>query len=134
MKILLIQPPVEDFYDTDIRLQPIGLASIKAVLKKYFPDINCKILDFHHGFGRQTIPIPTELSYLEQYYSVSDGSPFSTCRQFYRFGASDDVIRDAIRHEKPDLVGISSLFSPYYREVRRIASIVEEVAKACVLL
>ena len=25
MKVLLIQPPVQDFYDTDVRLQPIVL-------------------------------------------------------------------------------------------------------------
>ena len=26
MKVLLVQPPVQDFCDTDVRLQPIGLA------------------------------------------------------------------------------------------------------------
>ena len=34
MKILLIQPPIQDFYDTDVRLQPLGLCMLKAVLKK----------------------------------------------------------------------------------------------------
>src|SRR5687768_3631436 len=96
MKILLIQPPIEDFYDTDIRLQPIGLASLKAVLKKHFLSIECKILDFHHGFGRQTIGIPSELSYLKKYYAFADKSPFSTFHQYYRFGASDEVIRESI--------------------------------------
>jgi hypothetical protein len=30
MKVLLIKPPVRDFYDTDVRLQPIGLAYLFA--------------------------------------------------------------------------------------------------------
>ena len=29
MRVLLIQPPVQDFYDTDVRLQPIGFAISK---------------------------------------------------------------------------------------------------------
>ena len=32
MKILLIQPPVRDFYHTEIRVQPIGLAYLAASL------------------------------------------------------------------------------------------------------
>jgi len=34
MNILLIQPPVLDFYQTGIRTQPVGLASLAAVLEK----------------------------------------------------------------------------------------------------
>jgi len=39
MKIVLIQPPVQDFYDTDVRLQPIGLCYLKAAVKKYFAQV-----------------------------------------------------------------------------------------------
>ncbi len=40
MRVLLIQPPVEDFYDTDVRLQPIGLCYLKAAVNKHLPDID----------------------------------------------------------------------------------------------
>ena len=40
MKVLLIQPPVEDFYDTDVRLQPIGLAYLKAAVNKHLPEVD----------------------------------------------------------------------------------------------
>ena len=35
MKILLIQPPVQDFYQTAIRTQPIGLAYLAASLQTH---------------------------------------------------------------------------------------------------
>ena len=37
MKVILVQPPIEDFYDTDIRLQPVGLASLKAAIIRDLP-------------------------------------------------------------------------------------------------
>ena len=39
MKVLLIQPPVEDFYDTDIRLQPLGLCYLKAAAKYFLSPV-----------------------------------------------------------------------------------------------
>ena len=61
--ILLIQPPIEDFYETDIRLQPIGLCYLKSTIQQYYPEINVKVLDFHSGWGRKSIPIPKSLEY-----------------------------------------------------------------------
>ncbi len=117
LKIVLIQPPVEDFYDTDMRLQPIGLCFLKASIKKALPKVEVVILDFHTGFGRQTLAYPKELNYLKEYYGLHDRSPFSTFHQYYRFGADYKNIAEEVLKHKPDCVGISSLFTPYYREV-----------------
>ncbi len=116
-KIILVQPPVEDFYDTEVRLQPIGLAYLKAALNSELPDVHCKILDFHTGMGRKTLKIPKELSYLKEYYAIKDESPFCSFFNYFRFGESLDTMVKKILEQTPDLVGISSLFSPYYREV-----------------
>lgn len=121
MKLVLIQPPVQDFYDTDIRLQPIGLCYLKAAIKKFLPGIDVVVKDFHQGCGRQTVAIPPELSYLKSYYAWPDASPFSAFHQFYHFGKPFDEIVADIAAENTDMVGISSLFSPYYREVLEIA-------------
>lgn len=121
MKVLLVQPPVRDFYDTDIRLQPIGLCYIKSALNKYLPEADVIIRDYHAGHGRKTVPIPEELSYLKEFYSVADKSPFSTFHQYYHFGRSFDEIEAEIEDIAPDLVGISSLFTTYYREALEIA-------------
>jgi radical SAM superfamily enzyme YgiQ (UPF0313 family) len=116
MKILLIQPPIQDFYETDIRLQPLGLCMLKAAAKKFLPHIQVAVRDYHQGHGRKTIPLPAELSYLREYYRYPDTGPFSTFFHYYHFGASFEAIAEDVAHEEPDLVGISSLFSPYHRE------------------
>ncbi|MBF0529403.1 MAG: B12-binding domain-containing radical SAM protein [Deltaproteobacteria bacterium] len=117
MKLLLLNPPIRDFYDTEIRLQPLGLAMIKAAVRKYVPQVEVIIKDYHHGHGRRTVPIPSALAYVKEFYSVPDQSPFSTFHQFYHFGAAyEDLARD-VETLQPDLIGISSLFTPYYQEV-----------------
>ncbi|HXK29200.1 MAG TPA: B12-binding domain-containing radical SAM protein, partial [Candidatus Binatia bacterium] len=60
MRVVLIQPPVQDFYDTDVRLQPIGLCYLKAAVKKHLPDVEVIIKDYHGGRGRRTVAIPNE--------------------------------------------------------------------------
>ena len=126
MKIVLIQPPVQDFYDTDVRLQPIGLCYLKTAVKKYFPQAEVIIKDYHRGFGRRTVPLPKTLSYLADYYPVADQSPFSSFHQYYHFGRSFDDIEAELAEMKPDLVGISSLFTPYYREALEVAARVKK--------
>jgi radical SAM superfamily enzyme YgiQ (UPF0313 family) len=116
MKILLIQPPIQDFYDTDIRLQPLGLCMLKAAAKKYLPHIQVLVRDYHQGHGRKSIPLPGELSYLREYFKYPDTSPFSSFFHYYHFGSPLEEVGKDVAHEKPDLVGISSLFSPYHRE------------------
>lgn len=126
MKIVLIQPPVQDFYATDVRLQPIGLCYLKAAVAKYLPQVEVLVKDYHRGFGRKTIRLPKELAYLEEYYPVADKSPFSTFHQYYHFGQSFEEIEDELVDLQPDVVGISSLFTPYFREALQIA---EQVKK-----
>lgn len=116
MKVLLVQPPVEDFYDTDIRLQPLGLCMLKAAVGQHLPRVEIAVRDYHRGFGRRTIPVPLELSYLREYYQHPDTSPFCSFHHFYHFGASFEEIGREVAREAPDLVGISSLFTPYHRD------------------
>jgi radical SAM superfamily enzyme YgiQ (UPF0313 family) len=134
MKILLIQPPIQDFYDTDIRLQPLGLCMLKAAAKKFLPHIQVTVRDYHQGHGRKTIPLPAELSYLHEYFRYPDTSPFSTFFHYYHFGAPFQEIAEDVAHEKPDLVGISSLFSPYHREALACAREIKKCLDIPVLM
>ncbi len=134
LKVLLVQPPVQDFYDTDVRLQPIGLAYLKAAVKQHLPDVDIRIKDYHSGCGRKTVPIPKELRYLSEYYSVADKSPFSTFHQYYHFGKSFDQIESEIAELAPDIVGISSLFTPYFREALEVARRVKNRTRAIVVM
>jgi hypothetical protein len=125
-KLLLLQPPVQDFYDTAIRLQPIGLCYLKATVQKFLPEFQVVVKDYHQGWGRRTLPLPKELAYLNDYYTYPDKSPFSSFHQYYHFGASFHDLAKDVAAEQPDLVGISSLFSPYYREVLRCAEAIKQ--------
>lgn len=132
-RLVLVQPPVEDFYDTDIRLQPIGLCSLKAAVRRHHPDMDVRVLDFHQGKGRVTLPLPKELRYLREYYRYPDASPFRTFHQYYRFGADYEEIGRTVAELAPDIVGISFLFSPYYREGLRTAAAIRSCCTATII-
>ncbi len=116
MKLLLLQPPVQDYYDTELRLQPIGLGYLKAAVRSHLPDVEVVVNDFHAGRGRRTVRVPDRLRYLRDYYPVRDLSPFSLFSAYYHFGASFEEVASSVAREKPDLVGISSLFSTYHEQ------------------
>jgi radical SAM superfamily enzyme YgiQ (UPF0313 family) len=130
MKVLLLQPPVEDFYDTDVRLQPIGLCYLKACLKKHLPEVEVVVRDFHAGRGRRTVPLPAELGYLRPYYPGRDQSPFSSFFLYYHFGASLEELAREVTRESPDLVGISSLFSTYADQALGAATEIRKLTRA----
>lgn len=134
MKIILLQPPIRDFYDTDIRLQPLGLCMLKAAVRKYLPDIDVIVKDYHQGLGRKTIAFPKEFSYLKDYYQYHDKSPFSMFHHFYHFGAGFDEIATDVAKERPDVVGISSLFSPYHREAIACAKAIKELMDVPIIM
>ena len=121
MNIILLQPPVQDFYDTDIRLQPLGLCMLKAAVRRALPDVSVTVVDFHHGRGKRQIPLAPDLSYLKDYYAFADAGPFSTFHRYMHFGAPFEEIGRQVAAERPNLVGISSLFSPYHREAAACA-------------
>ena len=123
MKILLIQPPLQDFYQTSIRTQPIGLAYLAASLEREGHEV--EILDCQTE-KKKSIPIPLEFSYLKDFYPFNDRSPFKLYTGYYHFGMGWDEIKRKIKNSKADLFGISSSFTPYHGEALKIAQIVKE--------
>jgi radical SAM superfamily enzyme YgiQ (UPF0313 family) len=123
MKILLIQPPVQDFYQTSIRTQPIGLAYLAASLKKEGHGV--EILDCQTG-TKKSIPVPAELSYLKDFYPLNDRSPFKLYSGYYHFGMDWAEIRKKVEESRADVFGISSSFTPYHGEALKIARIIKE--------
>ena len=122
MKILLIQPPIRDFYQTSIRTQPIGLAYLAASLKKHGHEVD--ILDCQTE-KRTSIPIPSELSYLRDFYPLNDRSPFKLYTGYYHFGMGWEEIGQKIKDSMADVFGISS-FTPYHGEALEIAQIIKD--------
>ena len=123
MKILLIQPPIEDFYRTSIRTQPIGLAYLAASLRDHGHEI--EILDCQTE-KKKSIPIPGELSYLKDFYPFNDQGPFKLYSGYYHFGMDWAEIQKRVEDSEADVFGISSSFTPYHGEALGIARIIKQ--------
>ncbi len=123
MKVLLIQPPVRDFYQTSIRTQPIGLAYLAASLKSY--GYEAAILDCQTS-QKRSIAVPSELSYLRDFYPFNDRSPFKLYTGYYHFGMAWEEIREKVKDSKADVFGISSSFTPYAHEALEVARLIKE--------
>ncbi len=123
MKILLIQPPVIDFYRTSIRTQPIGLAYLAASLKRHGHEV--EILDCQTE-EKRAIPLPPELSYLKEFYPFNDRSPFKLYTGFYHFGMGWEEIKKEIEGSEADIFGISSSFTTYHGEALQVAKLIKE--------
>lgn len=123
MKVLLIQPPMEDFYETPIRRQPLGLAYLAASLRERGHEV--EILDCRTD-RKERIPTPPELSYLEGFYPFDDESPFKLYSGYYHFGLGWDEIRKTIETSSAQVFGISSSFTSYHPEALRIAQMIKE--------
>ncbi len=128
MRILLIQPPVEDFYQTAIRTQPLGLACLAAVLREHGHDV--AILDCQQPGKKRQIPLPAAFSYMNRFYTAGDISPFRLYGRYSHFGISWDEVKQTIAAAAPQVVGISCQFTPYVEETLRTAQIVKSIHPA----
>ena len=109
--ILLVQPPIRDFYLTAKRTIPYGLASIAAGLKA--AGFSVQILDALATRQSRIADLPIEMSYLRAYYPKPDRSPFALFHHYRHYGRSFEAIAQQVKAARPFLVGISSLFTAY---------------------
>jgi anaerobic magnesium-protoporphyrin IX monomethyl ester cyclase len=131
--ILLIQPPIRDFYLTAKRTLPYGLASIAASLRK--AGFSVSICDGLATDRKRPIAWPGELDHLLPYYGRSDRSPFGLFHQFRHFGYSLEHIADQARRSGAFLIGISSLFSAYSDMAMSTAAAVRKACPdACIVM
>ena len=130
--ILLIQPPIRDFYLTAKRTVPYGLASIAAGLIE--AGFSVQILDALSTAKSRVVDLPPEFDYLRPFYGRPDQSPFALFHHFKHFGYSLDTIGQRVKKAQPFLVGISSLFSAYAREALQTARIVKDYHPNCKII
>ncbi len=124
-RILLINPPIEDFYQTKIRQEPLGLEYLAAYLRAHHYTVH--ILDALNKDNKKTISIPQKLSYLKKYYPVGDISPFKLYGHYKHFGMDDSDIKNHVLTFKPHYIGISSNFTPYFDYALNTAKICKNV-------
>ncbi|HOT96084.1 MAG TPA: radical SAM protein [bacterium] len=111
MRILLLQPPLEDFYTTPIRLYPLGLLYTAAVLRRAGHEVT--LVDALTPLKKRTLALPAGLRHLRPFLGATPHF-FS---HYYRFGREDEALLTEIAAARPDAVGISSQFTAYYKNV-----------------
>jgi anaerobic magnesium-protoporphyrin IX monomethyl ester cyclase len=127
--ILLIQPPIRDFYLTAKRTIPYGLACIASALTA--SGFSVEILDGLATSKSRLRELPQEMRYLRKYFGQPDRSPFALFNQYKHFGYSFEHIGRKARESGAFLVGISSLFTPYTQEAIQTAEAVKAYYPKC---
>jgi anaerobic magnesium-protoporphyrin IX monomethyl ester cyclase len=124
--ILLIQPPIRDFYLTAKRTLPYGLARIAATLRR--AGFTVAICDGLASSKSRIIPWPQQMGYLVPYYGRADLSPFGLFHHYRHFGYSLEHMARQAKTSGAWLIGISSLFTAYSDIALETAAAVK---KAC---
>jgi anaerobic magnesium-protoporphyrin IX monomethyl ester cyclase len=123
--VLLVQPPIRDFYLTAKRTIPYGLAGDRG-RPADLQGFSVEILD---GLARPKVPalpLPPELNHLQAYYGRPDASPFALFHRFRHFGFSfEHLARRVARAAAAPLVGISALCTPYAEEALATAAAIK---------
>lgn len=127
--ILLIQPPIQDFYLTAKRTFPYGLACMAETLRQ--TGFSVEILDALAVSRSRIIPWPAEMAYLKEFYEPADASAFCLFNHFRHYGYSFEHIGKIARASGAFLVGISSLFTAYSRQALETARIVKAYHPNC---
>jgi len=130
-KVLLIQPPIHDFYFTFPRNYPLGLLYLGTVLKK--EGFKVKILNALEEKKKITLKIPPQFSYLKRYYHPNL-SPFKLFDNFYHFGMEWEKIEEIIKKENPQIIGISSNFSCYFDTTSFLANLIKKIDKRIIVV
>jgi anaerobic magnesium-protoporphyrin IX monomethyl ester cyclase len=127
--ILLIQPPVRDFYLTSKRTIPYGIACIASVLIE--EGFSVDIFDGLATSKSRIIDLPKEMNYLREYYPKPDRSPFGLFHHYRHFGYNFEYIGKIARDSGAFLIGISALFTPYAEDALSVAMSVKKFHPGC---
>lgn len=122
--VLLVQPPITDYYHTAKRTIPYGLASIAAAVNQ--AGFSVAILDAMARGKSRIVDPPAELDHLRFFHGRPDQSPFGLFHRFRHYGYSLEYLGQRIKAAGAFLVGIASLFTAY----SDIALAVARTAKA----
>jgi radical SAM superfamily enzyme YgiQ (UPF0313 family) len=127
--VLLIQPPIRDFYLTVKRTIPYGLTCLAAALIE--DGFSVRIMDALATSKSRITDVPGEMAYTQHYFAKADQSPFALFHHYRHYGYSFDHIAKMARESGAFLVGISSLFTPYTGEAVKTAEIVKACLSSC---
>ncbi|HEY7493634.1 MAG TPA: cobalamin-dependent protein, partial [Candidatus Tectomicrobia bacterium] len=116
-------------YQTTLRTLPVGLLYLAASLQQ--AGIDVELLDCQATPHQQVMDVPPEFAYLKRYYRPGNLSPFKLYSHYRHYGLLWEDIRERIRQARAEVIGISALFTPFYREALRVAALAKEIDPAC---
>jgi radical SAM superfamily enzyme YgiQ (UPF0313 family) len=123
-KILLLQPPLRDFYRTRFREYPLGLLYLASSLIEAGHEV--KIIDARLCKKPKPVNIYPELVCAEKLHLFS-----GMFAGFRHFGMKFDAIAEAAKEFAPDIVCLNSMFTPYEREVFATAQSIKAALPSC---
>ncbi|GAB6908207.1 Cobalamin B12-binding domain protein [Desulfosarcina cetonica] len=130
--ILLIQPPMADYYQTAKRTLPYGLACMAAAART--KGFSVAILDAMATRKSRIITLPPALDHLLPFYGRADVSPMALFHDFRHFGYSLEHVGRQIKSSGAFLVGVSSLFTAYSHMALAVARTVKASLPGCTVV
>jgi anaerobic magnesium-protoporphyrin IX monomethyl ester cyclase len=127
--IVLVQPPIRDFYLTAKRTIPYGLACIGAALLQ--EGFAVDLVDALATAKSRVLELPAAMDYLDEFYGKPDRSPFALFHHYRHFGYSFQHIGDQVRRRRPFLVGVASLCTAYGDEALQTAETIKKFHPEC---
>ncbi len=125
MKVLLIQPPICDFYRTRFREYPLGLLYLHSSLLR--AGFKVELLDARACKRPKAAPIPAALRELPQMFAKYEG----LFGKFLRFGLSPEEISRKVSEINPDAVCINFMCTAYENEAIETAQAVKAAKPDC---
>ncbi len=128
MNILLIQPPIEDFFTTPIRHYPLNLLYVARVLKTYGHQV--EIFDFLTPLRKKQMSVPALFRYMQPFIQKHP----LLFQHYYRFGRPFEELERAISRFSPQMIGIASQFTAYFSTVARLAGEIKKMTPVPVFI
>ena len=108
-----------------MRTLPVGLLYLASSLQA--AGFEVELLDCQATSQKRVLDLPAEFQYLKRYYRPENLSPFKLYGHYRHYGLSWEEVRERIKQSRADVIGVSALFTPFYREALRCAAIAKEL-------
>lgn len=120
MQLIIVVPPIHDFYFTPHRSSALGAETVRLALNK--AGHRASVFNLPGSGNSRTIPIPGELDYLRPYIMRDETGPLSFFTTFKHFGPETSAWVSTILASSPDAVLLSVMAFCYARPAVELAA------------